>query len=64
MMMMMMMMMMMNMTKTLTEQNGFFADFSFDSQACVGATLGYQWTLQVKIRSSEQSGKNSMSFKA
>ena len=33
-------MMMMNMTKTLTEQNGFFADFSFDSQTCVGATLG------------------------
>ena len=54
-------MMMMNMTKTLTEQNGFFADFSFDSQACVG---GYQWSLQVKIRSSEQSGKNSRSFKA
>ena len=26
--------------KTLTEQNGFFADFSFDSQTCVGATLG------------------------
>ena len=22
------------------EQNGFFADFSFDPQACVGATLG------------------------
>ena len=39
-MMMMMMMMMMNMTKTLTEQNGFFADFLFDSQTCVGATLG------------------------
>ena len=27
----MMMMMMMNMTKTWTEQNGFFADFSADS---------------------------------
>ena len=37
---MMMMMMMMNMTKTWTEQNGFFDGFSFDSQACVGATLG------------------------
>ena len=62
------MMMMMNMTKTLTEQNGFFANFLFDTQACVGAISGvsveYQWSLQVKIRSSEQSGKNSRSFKA
>ena len=39
-MMMMTRMMMMNMTKTWTEQNGFFGDFLFDSQACVGATLG------------------------
>ena len=31
--------MMMNMTKSLTEQNGFFANFLFDSQACVGATF-------------------------
>ena len=28
------------MMKTLTEQNGFFADFSFNSQACVRAALG------------------------
>ena len=26
--------------KTLTEQNGFFANFLFDSEACVGASLG------------------------
>ena len=26
-------------TKTKTEQNGFFADFLGDSKACVGATL-------------------------
>ena len=31
--------MMMNMTKTLTEQNGFFADFSSDYQTRLGATL-------------------------
>ena len=36
----MMMMMMMNMTKTLTERNGFFADFLVDSQTRLGATLG------------------------
>ena len=58
---------MMKMTKTKTEQNGFFGNFSGDSQACLGAALGggggYQWSLQVKIRSSEQSGKNSSSFK-
>ena len=59
-----MMMMMMKMTKTKTEQNGFFGDFSGDSQTCLGAALGgYQWSLQVKIRSSEQSGRNSSSFK-
>ena len=34
------MMMMMMMTKTMTEQNGFFADFLGDSQTCLGATLG------------------------
>ena len=38
--MMMMMMMMMKMTKTKTEQNGFFGNFSGDSQACLGAALG------------------------
>ena len=32
-------MMMMKMTKTKTEQNGFFADFSGDSRACLGAAL-------------------------
>ena len=37
---MMMMMMMMKMTKTKTEQNGLFADFSGDSQTCLGANLG------------------------
>ena len=31
---------MMNMTKTLTEQNGFFADFLGDSLTRLGATLG------------------------
>ena len=33
-------MMMMNMTKTLTEQNVFLADFLVDSQTRSGATLG------------------------
>ena len=28
------------MTKTMTEQNGFFDDFLGDSQTCLGATLG------------------------
>ena len=37
---MMMMMMMMKMTETKTEQNGFFANFSGDSQTCLGAALG------------------------
>ena len=32
--------MMMKMTKTMTEQNGFFPDFLGDSQTCLGATLG------------------------
>ena len=58
-----MMMLMMKITKTKSEQNGFFGDISGDSQTCLGAALGYQWSLQVKIRSSEQSGKNSSSFK-
>ena len=40
MMMMKMTMMMMKMTKTKTEQNGFFGNFSGDSQACLGAALG------------------------
>ena len=31
---------MMKMTKTKTEQNGFFGNFSGDSQACLGAALG------------------------
>ena len=31
---------MMKMTKTKTEQNAFFADFSGDSQTCLGAALG------------------------
>ena len=31
---------MMKMTKTKTEQNGFFGDFSGDSQTCLGAALG------------------------
>ena len=58
----MMMMMMMKMTKTKTEQNGFFGNFLGDSQACLGAALGVSVESQVKIRSSEQSGKNSSSF--
>ena len=33
-------MMMMKMTKTKTEQNGFLADFSGDSQTCLGAAPG------------------------
>ena len=33
-------MVMMMMTKTKTEQNGFFANFLGDSQTCLGATLG------------------------
>ena len=33
-------MMMMKMTKTKIEQNGFFGDFSADSQTCLGADLG------------------------
>ena len=32
--------MMMKMTKTKTEQNGFFGDISGDSQTCLGAALG------------------------
>ena len=32
--------MMMMVTKTMTEQNGFFADFLSDSQTCLGTTLG------------------------
>ena len=36
----MMMMMMMKVTKTMTEQNGSFGNFSGDSQACLGAALG------------------------
>ena len=32
--------MMMKMTKTKTEQNGFFGDFSSDSQTSLGAALG------------------------
>ena len=35
-----MMMMMMMTTKTKTEQKAFFADFSGDSQTCLGAALG------------------------
>ena len=35
-----MMMTMMKMTKTKTEQKGFFYRFSGDSQTCLGAALG------------------------
>ena len=49
--------------KTMTEQNGFFADFLGDTQTCLGATLGVSVESQVQIRSSEQSGKNSSLFK-
>ena len=35
-----MMMLMMKITKTKSEQNGFFGDISGDSQTCLGAALG------------------------